>query len=272
MRLGKKNTQPNALTLQIMMINDYTTKVWSFFAIKSNIRYNDFKNFKKKLKGENMELLYEGDLLNEFFKLTPEEKMYLANLGYQWCNSRNISAYKIVGNDTIFRLHNGSLYKFNNSKEWSEKNLSSTIRKDVFGLLIRKKTNYEFVGVLFMDDDCNETDFELLYKYIPDDMVEKTKNKDTYNIREIEEEIIFYGPCDDSIINHRFQLTARVGKPIFLIGLGEIEVIEILEASWSQWMKVKVKLNNETLNAIRFTREVYGEKVPIAFTNPKKIL
>jgi hypothetical protein len=218
-----------------------------------------------------MELMYKGDLLNEFFKLTSEEKIYLAERDFSWCNSRSISAYSMVGEDTIFRLHNGSLYKFKDTKDWSIKNLSSTIRKDVFGVLIRKNIEYEFVGVLFMDFDCDETDIELLYKYVPAGMIEKTKIKDKYKVIEVEKEIFFYGPSDKTIKNYQFQLTARIENPISLIGLGEIKVLEIIDADWNKQIKVKAVMTNETYSAIKFTRQMYGEKTTIIFTNPKKI-
>lgn len=215
-----------------------------------------------------MELKYKGDVNNEFYDHSIDEKMHLFDNDFQWTNSRNISAFKYIENDLILRLHNGSMYLFEGQKDWGVKNLSTTIRRDVIGLLIRKKKPYYFVGLFGLENDSNETDNELLYYYVNQDKLQKTKEMSVYKNEIHEEIIVFYGPNDRSIINYHFHLVCKTKTIIF--DLGSIFVLDVIENDAAKWSKLKLILDSDTLNAIKYMRRQYGDKVEIIFTNPHK--
>ena len=94
--------------------------------------------------------------------------------GFQWCNSRNISGFKVIDNHLIIRLHNGSLYKFENVIGNINIKLSSTLREDILGNLIRNEVNYYLIGNLQMNSDSKETDIELISYYVKEKDLKKT--------------------------------------------------------------------------------------------------
>ncbi|MFA5687297.1 MAG: hypothetical protein WCZ47_04090 [Bacilli bacterium] len=215
-----------------------------------------------------MELMYPNDIKSGFYKDNREEVSFLFENGFQWTGSLNISAFKYIDDDLIIRLHNGSLYLFEKQREWGQKNLSTTIRRDVIGILIRKKLPFYFVGILAMDDDLEVSDNELLYYYLNKEQKEKTLKASTYRNEFKEKVLTFYGPNDKSIENHIFFLVCRHKSTVY--DLGEVFIEEVLEADWAKWTRVKVRLFDDTFRAIQFMRRSFGEKVEIILLNPKK--
>lgn len=203
------------------------------------------------------------------YYLEYEEIKQLKKHGFTPTNSLNISAYMFFENDVIFRLHNGSMYLFEGIADWGKKTLSSSLRRDVIGYLIRKKIPYRFVGILSMEDRVELTDLELLYFYMNDEQKDITRKIDTYKSEYLIEEMTFYGPNDNSIENYRFQL-ACISDGLFY-SLGQIYIEKIIDADWAKWNKLKIHLYSYTYTAINFMRRRFGEKVQIIFTHPEKV-
>lgn len=213
-----------------------------------------------------MELIYGGDLKNEFYNLTPEEKLMLSNYDFQWCNSRNISGFQFLENDLILRLHNGSMYLFENVIGNVHIKLTTTIREDLIGKLVRNKIKYYFVGVLRMESDSNETDKELLYYYVDDKNIDKTLKLNSYNIENVFQEYTFRLPSDDSILEKSFHIAAIIERGTTFIEIGIIKVLKIIESDWEEFIKIKVLTTNEVDSAIKFLERKYDNYVDYIFT------
>ncbi len=228
-----------------------------------------------------MKLYNEGDKHSEYFKLSMKEQFDLGRFNFLLTNSRSISGYRIIDNDLLIRLYNGSMYLFVDCAAWAVRKLGSTHQRGLIGLMIRKGFRYEFVGVLKLGFETNETDVDLLYWYVPENMIEKTKNKDKYENDLIVKTIKFYGPSDESVTNFQFDLYLNIDDSIdensnglfsdYTFYLGKVKILEIVQADWANWIIVNVEINNETFTGIQNSRKIFGEEIKTIFQNPVKI-
>jgi len=98
---------------------------------------------------------------------TIREQATLANRGYTWVLSSNVSAVATQGNDLYIRFQNGSLYRYDGKAKLEERLIAASSKgKWVWRFLRRKNVPYQKVGSMPLDGDIDKTDEELFAEQI----------------------------------------------------------------------------------------------------------
>ena len=108
-----------------------------------------------------MKVIQEGRPYNRVIQ-SIGNRTKLAQLGYTWGVSSNVSAVAKFGNDLYIRFLNGSLYKYPTKGDLFENVLAASSKgKWVWRFLRRPKVTYEKVGTLPLENDLDVTDEQL---------------------------------------------------------------------------------------------------------------
>jgi hypothetical protein len=105
----------------------------------------------------------------EYKRINPtiKERGKLAEEGYTWVLSSNVSAVAQRGNDLYIRFHNASLYRYPNKGNLFERILAASSKgKWVWRFLRRKNVEYEKVGTLPLDQDIDVSDEEIIERAV----------------------------------------------------------------------------------------------------------
>lgn len=215
-----------------------------------------------------MKLLNEGTE-NEFYQLSSEEKLIISNKDFQWSHSINITYFKITEEDLIIRLHNGSMYLFEKAASWAKGKISTTLRDNIIARLIRKQFDYYFIGVENDIECIDKSDRELFYSKLSNDWIEKTRKKDNYQLLLYKKELEFFGPCDNSVLNFKFDVVVRSVNHKEIYAIGSILILEILKIKPESFMRVIGEVDSDFYSAYLYWRRTQPEW-DFIFINPRK--
>lgn len=114
---------------------------------------------------------------------TIKEQAILANSGYTWLLSSNVSAVATSGTDLYIRFHNGSLYRYKGKANLKENLIAATSKgKWVWRFLRRRNVPYQKVGSMPLDSDLDVTDEELFAQQVGIDI----KDVDLDNVQQLD--------------------------------------------------------------------------------------
>lgn len=109
-----------------------------------------------------MTLLEDKNRKYRRWRLSPSEKIQLANNGLQWVLSSNVSAIGIDGEDLIVRFHNGSMYRYYGAGNMFDAMMKSASKGHFVWAKLRKpKVPYKKIGMLPFREDEKVTDDDL---------------------------------------------------------------------------------------------------------------
>lgn len=120
------------------------------------------------------------------YRHTPQQKVYLNNLGFVSVQSSNVSALRVSGNDLYIRFLNSSLYRYPGSADIFDKIMNSLSKGSaVWKYLRRPNKPYERVGSIkypkelqsVVDEQLSTlTDQEIFNKIDTEQILNMTRN------------------------------------------------------------------------------------------------
>lgn len=97
------------------------------------------------------------------YRLSPEERTYLAERGLRWVLSSNVAAAGTQGDDLIIRFHNGSVYAYSGLADRVEDLFKSNSKgRWVWQNLRRKNVPYRKIGIISLPDDIKISDEDIM--------------------------------------------------------------------------------------------------------------
>ncbi len=130
-----------------------------------------------------MPILIEEKRKYQRLRPTIKEQAILANSGYTWLLSSNVSAVATSGTDLYIRFHNGSLYRYKGKANLEENLIAATSKgKWVWRFLRRRNVPYQKVGSMPLDSDLDVTDEELFAQQVGVDI----KDVDLDNLQQLD--------------------------------------------------------------------------------------